>query len=134
MYDIVYHRNWILYEIFMRNYVKLHFSFKKHVFKKIFPTLITDDMETDEAVDKETTKSEEKRESERDRSSSSGKNGKDSDAGTPKIKEEKMETTEIKQEDEESKSADSAIINGSQDENTNDGDMEDVSSVFVWCD
>lgn len=91
-------------------------------------------METDEAVDKETTKSEEKRESERDRSSSSGKNGKDSEAGTPKIKEEKMETTEIKQEDEESKSADSAIINGSQDENTNDGDMEDVSSVFVWCD
>lgn len=90
-------------------------------------------METDEAVEKETTKSEEKRESERDRMSSSGKNGKDSEAGTPKIKEEKMETTEIKQEDEESKSADSAIINGSQDENTNDGDMEDVSSVFVWC-
>lgn len=91
-------------------------------------------METDEAVEKETTKSEEKRESERDRMSSSGKNGKDSEAGTPKIKEEKMETTEIKQEDEESKSADSAIINGSQDENTNDGDMEDVSSVFVWWD
>lgn len=116
----------------MRNCVKLHFSLK--MFKKIDPTLTTDDMETDEAVDKETTKSEEKRESERDRSSSSGKNGKDSEAGTPKIKEEKMETTEIKQEDEESKSADSAIINGSQDENTNDGDMEDVSSVFVWCD
>lgn len=116
----------------MRNCVKLHFSLK--MFKKIDPTLTTDDMETDEAVDKETTKSEEKRESERDRSSSSGKNGKDSEAGPPKIKEEKMETTEIKQEDEESKSADSAIINGSQDENTNDGDMEDVSSVFVWCD
>lgn len=91
-----------------------------------------DDMETDEAVEKETTKSEEKRESERDRMSSSGKNGKDSEAGTPKIKEEKMETTEIKQEDEESKSADSAIINGSQDENTNDGDMEDddIYSLF----
>nr|XP_022306846.1 paired amphipathic helix protein Sin3a-like isoform X1 [Crassostrea virginica]XP_022306847.1 paired amphipathic helix protein Sin3a-like isoform X1 [Crassostrea virginica] len=90
-----------------------------------------DDMETDE-IDKETTKSEEKKESEKDRSSNSGKNGKDSETGTPKIKEEKMETMEIKQEDEESKSGDSAI-NGSLDENTNDdGDLEDddVYSLF----
>ena len=85
-------------------------------------------METDE-IDKETTKSEEKKESEKDRSSNSGKNGKDSETGTPKIKEEKMETMEIKQEDEESKSGDSAI-NGSLDENTNDdGDLEDVSRL-----
>ena len=85
-------------------------------------------METDE-IDKETTKSEEKKESEKERSLNSGKNGKDSETGTPKIKEEKMETTEIKQEDEESKSGDSAI-NGSLDENTNDdGDLEDVSRL-----
>lgn len=91
-------------------------------------------MEIDEVVDKEIIKLEEKRESERDRSLSLGKNGKDSEVGISKIKEEKMETTEIKQEDEESKSVDSVIINGSQDENINDGDMEDVSLVFVWCD
>lgn len=91
-------------------------------------------MEIDEVVDKEIIKLEEKRESERDRSLSLGKNGKDSEVGILKIKEEKMEITEIKQEDEESKSVDSVIINGSQDENINDGDMEDVSLVFVWCD
>lgn len=91
-------------------------------------------MEIDEVVDKEIIKLEEKRESERDRSLSLGKNGKDSEVGISKIKEEKMEITEIKQEDEESKSVDLVIINGSQDENINDGDMEDVSLVFVWCD
>lgn len=91
-------------------------------------------MEIDEVVDKEIIKLEEKRESERDRSLSLGKNGKDSEVGILKIKEEKMEITEIKQEDEESKSVDFVIINGSQDENINDGDMEDVSLVFVWCD
>lgn len=91
-------------------------------------------MEIDEVVDKEIIKLEEKRELERDRLLSLGKNGKDSEVGISKIKEEKMETTEIKQEDEESKSVDSVIINGSQDENINDGDMEDVSLVFVWCD
>lgn len=78
----------------MRNCVKLYFSLK--MFKKIDFILIIDDMEIDEVVDKEIIKLEEKRDSERDRLLSLGKNGKDSEVGISKIKEEKMETTEIK--------------------------------------
>lgn len=92
--------------------------------------IFLDEMETDEA-DKEAPKSEEKKEPEKDKTSSSGRNNKDSEMATQPIKEEKMETEIKMEEEEESKSADSAVINGNQDENTNDEDIEDVR-IYIY--
>ncbi|XP_062620426.1 paired amphipathic helix protein Sin3a-like isoform X2 [Saccostrea cucullata] len=88
-----------------------------------------DDMDVDDA-DKEMPKAEEKRELDKDKSASSGKNGKEGEE--VKVKEEKIDPEIKMEEEDESKSADSALVNGDQEENTNDDDMEDddVYSLF----